>query len=71
MLGKRPEEALVEVDKALDQALLAGLKKLKILHGKGTGVLRDSIRYRLQQLPFVTAFYDASEEEGGAGWTIM
>ena len=70
VLGKRPEEALVEVDKALDQALLAGLKKLKILHGKGTGVLRDSIRYRLQQLPFVTAFYDASEEEGGAGWTI-
>ena len=70
VLGKRPEEALVEVDKALDEALLAGLKTFRILHGKGTGVLRQHIRYHLQNLPYVTAFYDASEEEGGAGWTV-
>lgn len=70
VLGKRPEEALVELDKALDEALLAGFKQFKILHGKGTGVLRDHIRYHLSKLPFITAFYDASEEEGGSGWTV-
>ena len=70
VLGKRPEEALVELDKALDEALLAGFKKFRILHGKGTGVLRDHIRYHLSKLPFVTAYYDASEEEGGSGWTV-
>jgi len=70
VMGMRVEEAILEVDKKIDKALLAGLRKIKILHGKGSGILRNAIRNHLKSLPFVTAYYDAAEEEGGAGWTI-
>jgi len=71
VMGMRVEEALIEVDKQMDKSLLAGLRQIRILHGKGTGVLREAIRNHLKQLPFVTAYYDATEKEGGAGWTIV
>ncbi len=71
VMGMRVDEALIEVDQKVDKALLAGLRMIKILHGKGTGALREAIRNHLKRLPFVTAYYDATEEEGGAGWTIV
>ena len=70
VLGKRVEEALPALDLFIDQAHVAGLKTVRILHGKGTGTLRQAIRNHLKKIPFVTKFYDAGEEEGGAGWTI-
>lgn len=71
VMGKRVEEALPEVDKLLDQAMLGGLKWVKILHGKGSGVLRDAIRKHLKDFPFVAGVEDAPIEQGGAGWTIV
>lgn len=70
VLGKRVEEALPLVDDALDKALLSGLKKLRILHGKGSGILREVIRDHLAGLSFVKKYYDAHVEEGGDGWTV-
>ncbi|MDX1907133.1 MAG: endonuclease MutS2 [Bacteroidia bacterium] len=69
--GMRVENALVEVDKLLDQARLAGLNQVRILHGKGTGALRESIRGYISKLPFVQEARDAHVDDGGAGWTIV
>ncbi len=69
--GMRVEEALKEVDKFLDEARYGGLKRLSILHGKGSGVLRDAIRKHLRDLNFITEISDAPLDGGGAGWTIF
>jgi len=71
VMGKRVEEALPEVDKFLDAAMLSGLKWVKILHGKGTGVLRDAIRKHLRNFSFVEAIHDAPLDQGGSGWTVV
>jgi len=70
MMGMRVEEALPLLDKAVDDARYAGLTQLRILHGKGTGVLREVIRKRLLDLSFVKSVKDAPIEFGGSGWTI-
>ena len=71
VLGQRVETALPEVDKWLDDARMAGLKRLRVLHGKGSGTLRDAIRKHLSQQKDVTDLNDAPIEEGGAGWTVI
>ncbi|MCI4671465.1 MAG: endonuclease MutS2 [Bacteroidia bacterium] len=71
IMGKRVEEALNEVDKFLDEGRLAGLRRLRVLHGKGTGALREAVRNHLRGFPFIDRLSDASVEEGGAGWTII
>jgi DNA mismatch repair protein MutS2 len=71
VMGKRVEDALPEVDRFLDQARLAGLGRVRILHGKGSGILREAIRKHMMDLSFVKKATDAPIEEGGAGWTIV
>ena len=71
VLGKRVEEALLEVDKFLDNANLAGLHQVRILHGKGTGALREAIRKHILGLHIVSSAKDAPVEQGGAGWTVV
>ncbi|WNJ19434.1 endonuclease MutS2 [Pontibacter sp. G13] len=71
VMGKRVEEALREVDKWLDEVQLAGFKQVRILHGKGGGILRDSIRKHLLDLSAVRTARDAPEDQGGAGWTVL
>jgi DNA mismatch repair protein MutS2 len=71
VIGKRVEEALPEVDKFLDEARLSGLREVRILHGKGSGILRDAIRKHLRDLGFVRHMQDAPVEQGGAGWTLV
>jgi len=71
IMGKRVEEATKEVDKFMDEGRMAGLRRLRILHGKGTGALRESIRQHLRTFPFIKTLKDAPVEEGGAGWTIV
>lgn len=71
VMGMRVEEALPEVDKLLDHAMLAGLKWVRILHGKGTGVLRDAVRKHVRDFSFVKNVEDAPLDQGGAGWSIV
>ncbi len=71
IMGMRVDEALIAVDKWLDDARLTGLNRLRLLHGKGTGALRQAVRQHLYGMPFVMEVADAPVEEGGAGWTII
>lgn len=69
--GTRAEEAISRVLEHLDEALLCGAEKVKILHGKGNGVLRELIRQHLATLSFVSRYYDEHVQYGGSGITIV
>ena len=69
--GKRAEEAIHLVDDFIDEALLLGLHDLKILHGKGHGILREVIRNHLRKYPFVDNIRDEHIERGGSGITLL
>ncbi|MEO5599472.1 MAG: Smr/MutS family protein [Cyclobacteriaceae bacterium] len=69
--GKRVEEVLPLLEQFLDTALLLGHGELKILHGKGEGVLRKVIREQLSKLKEVTTFHDEHVERGGDGITVV
>lgn len=69
--GKYAEEALEELDKYLDDAALAGIEKVRIIHGKGTGALRRAVRNHLQNHHFVSEFRDGAIAEGGFGVTVI
>lgn len=71
LLGKTYEEAFPLVEKFLDDGYAAGLTSLRIVHGKGTGVLRSKIRNYLKQLRYVSEFYSPPEEMGGYGVTVV
>ncbi|MCX7968717.1 MAG: endonuclease MutS2 [Armatimonadetes bacterium] len=68
--GKRVDEAIEAVEKFLDDALLAGHKVVRIVHGKGTGKLRQAVHDYLRTHPQVRAFELAPLNEGGDGVTI-
>jgi DNA mismatch repair protein MutS2 len=69
--GLTVEEALLEVDSALEEARALGLPTLRLLHGKGTGALRQAIREFLRRDKRVEAFADAPPNEGGHGVTVV
>lgn len=69
--GKRGEEALPLVDKFIDDALLFGVNEVKILHGKGNGILKDMIRTHLRGAPYISSMADEHIEHGGAGITVV
>jgi DNA mismatch repair protein MutS2 len=71
VIGRRAEEALAELDKALDNAALAGAMRLRVVHGHGMGVLKRAIGEMLATHPHVAKFYAATPQEGGAGATIV
>lgn len=71
LIGLTVEEALPLVDKAIDEAFLAGLKELAIIHGAGTGRLRRAIRQHLQSHNFVKSFLPGSPGQGGDGVTVI
>jgi DNA mismatch repair protein MutS2 len=68
--GQRADEALDSLDRYLDAAYLAGLPFVRIIHGKGTGKLRQSVREVLAQHPHVRSFEPGGEKEGGDGVTV-
>ncbi len=68
--GMRAEEALDQLDKYLDNAYAAGLPFARIVHGKGTGTLRQLVRQALSGSPLVTRWENAMDNEGGEGVTI-
>jgi DNA mismatch repair protein MutS2 len=69
--GKRGEEALEIVRELIDDALLVGVKDLRILHGKGNGILRQLIREYLKSMNLVKRVTDAHADRGGAGITLV
>lgn len=66
----RAEDAIEELDKFLDEAILAGLPSVRIVHGKGEGILRQITRQTLQRNKSVKNFREGEPGEGGAGVTI-
>ena len=71
LLGKTVDEAIGELDKYLDDAYLAHLSSVRIVHGKGTGALRKGIHNYLKRLKYVDNFHLAEFGEGDAGVTIV
>jgi DNA mismatch repair protein MutS2 len=67
----RVDEAVREVGQFIDVVLPSNLKRLEILHGKGTGALREAIWQYLEGRPEIAAFEEADIEHGGAGVTIV
>ena len=71
MLGKRAEEVELMLNKYLDDASLSALTQVRIVHGSGTGVLRQIVRDMLQSHPLVKSFRAGEKGEGGNGVTIV
>lgn len=71
LLGKTVDEAVSELDKYLDDAYMARLSPVRIVHGKGTGALRNGIHTYLRKQKHVKEFHLASFGEGDAGVTIV
>ena len=70
LLGKTSDEARDLVEQYLDDAFMAGLANVRLIHGKGTGALRKAVRGLLAGHPLVESFRDGEPAEGGAGATV-
>ena len=71
VVGKTADEALLDVDKFLDRAVLANRSKLRVVHGFGKDVLRRELWKMFAHHVHVTKYYQAEQHEGGAGATIV
>ena len=71
LLGKTVDEALAALDKYLDDAYLAHLESVRVVHGKGTGALRKAIQQHLKRIKYVKSFRQGEYGEGDAGVTIV
>jgi DNA mismatch repair protein MutS2 len=69
--GARVEDALVDLERRLDAAAMAGMPWIRVIHGKGTGRLRQAIREALKGNPLVGSFDAGLESEGGEGVTVV
>ena len=65
------DEALFRLDKYLNDAFVAGLPTVRVIHGKGTGTLRYAVREELKSHPLVKSYGPAAFEEGGNGATTV
>ena len=71
LVGTRVDEALDRAEKFLDDALLTDERRLRVVHGHGTGRLRDALRAYFREHPLVATVSPAPDNEGGAGATIV
>jgi DNA mismatch repair protein MutS2 len=69
--GFTVEEALTELERRLDAAFLAGMPFIRVIHGKGTGRLRQAVRQALKDAPYVKSFQTGHPGEGGDGVTVV
>lgn len=69
--GLKPEDALPRLEDFLDRALLTSSNHLRIVHGKGTGALRNTVRTKLREYREVKQAYHPAEEDGGDGVTLV
>ena len=70
LIGKTTDEAIALLDKYLDDAYLAHIPSVRIVHGKGTGALRNAVQAHLKRLKYVKSFHLGEYGEGDAGVTI-
>jgi DNA mismatch repair protein MutS2 len=71
VIGRTADEAQQEVERYLDQAFLAGLPRVRIVHGTGMGILRRTLREYLRSHPHVSEVTEAGQNEGGQGATLV
>jgi DNA mismatch repair protein MutS2 len=71
LIGRTVDEATGELEKYLDRAFLAGLPRVRIIHGHGAGVLRRGVREFLKGHPHVATLAEAPQNEGGQGATLV
>ena len=71
LIGKRVEPALKELDRYLDRALLASMGEVRVVHGHGTGRLRDAVREHLSGHAAVSSHRPGGKGEGGDGATVV
>jgi DNA mismatch repair protein MutS2 len=71
VIGRTVDEASREVEKFVDRAFLAGLPRVRVVHGSGMGILRKALRQMLQQHPHVESVAEAPQNEGGGGATLV
>jgi DNA mismatch repair protein MutS2 len=69
--GMRGDEAINAITYYIDDAILVGVSRVRILHGTGSGILRQLIRQYLATIPNVTHFRDEHVQFGGAGITVV
>lgn len=71
LVGKRVDEAVADLDRFLDDALLHGVKELEVVHGSGEGILRRTVREQLAAHRGVIAFHAADPNSGGENVTVI
>jgi len=71
VIGRTVDDATSEVEKFVDRAFLAGLPRVRIVHGSGMGILRKALRQYLQKHPHVESVKEAPQNEGGGGATVV
>ncbi|MGI9102502.1 MAG: endonuclease MutS2 [Terriglobales bacterium] len=71
VIGRTVDDATREVEKFVDRAFLAGLPKVRIVHGSGMGILRKALRQYLKSHPHVSNVTEPPQQEGGGGATVV
>jgi DNA mismatch repair protein MutS2 len=71
VIGRTVDEATSEVEKFVDRAFLAGMPRVRIVHGSGMGILRKALRQYLQKHPHVESVTEPPNNEGGGGATVV
>jgi DNA mismatch repair protein MutS2 len=71
VIGRNVDEATDEVEKFVDRAFLAGLPRVRVVHGSGMGILRKALRQFLQKHPHVVSVTEPPHNEGGGGATVV
>ncbi len=70
VIGQNVDDATSAVEKFLDRAFLAGVTRVRIVHGSGMGILRKALRQYLKEHPHVATVAEAPQNEGGGGATV-
>jgi DNA mismatch repair protein MutS2 len=71
VIGYTVDDATREVEKFVDHAFLAGLTRVRVVHGSGMGILRKALRQFLQKHPHVESVAEPPQNEGGGGATVV
>ena len=71
VIGRTVDDATREVEKFVDRAFLAGLPRVRVVHGSGMGILRKALRQYLQKHPHVESVTEPPQNEGGGGATVI
>ena len=71
VIGKPLDDAIMDVDKYLDDAYIAGVKEVTIIHGRGEGILREGLHRMFKSHKHVKKFRKGAYNEGGDGVTIV